>query len=47
MSPMVDLARDLLELNFNGRQMANQRSIEMQVSVSTDTLTEMLCAQWL
>lgn len=43
MSAMVIFARDLVEQNLSGLQMAYQRSIEMQVSVKTDTLTEMLC----
>lgn len=42
MSKMVSLARLLVELNWRGLQMAYQRSIEMQVNVKTETLTEML-----
>lgn len=42
MSRIVTLARDLVEQNSRGLQMAYQRSIEMQVSVSTETPTEMV-----
>jgi len=42
MSRIVIFARYFVELNWSGLQIAYQRSMEMQVSVSTDTLTEML-----
>lgn len=39
---IVILARYFVELNSRGLQMAYQRSIEIQVRVKTETLTEML-----
>lgn len=41
-SPMVTFALNLVEQNSSGLQMAYQRSMEMQVSVRTETLTEVL-----
>jgi hypothetical protein len=37
------LARPVVDLNFNGWQMAYQRSMEIDVSVMTDTVTETVC----
>lgn len=34
------LARPVVDLNLSGKQIAYQRSTEMKVSVSTDTITD-------
>jgi len=40
---MAVLARLVVDLNFKGWQMAYQRSMEIDVSVITDTVTETVC----
>lgn len=40
MISMAVLARDVVDLNFNGKQMAYQRSNDMNVRVSTLTATD-------
>lgn len=40
---MAVLARLVVDLNFRGWQMAYQRSMEIDVSVMTDTVTETVC----
>ena len=40
---MAVLARPVVDLNLSGKQMAYQRSTEMNVSVSTDTVTDTDC----
>ena len=40
MAGMAVLARPMVDLNFNGWQIAYQRSTEINVSVSTETETE-------
>jgi len=42
---MAVLARPVVDLNFSGWQMAYQRSMEIDVSVITDTVTETVCKQ--
>lgn len=38
---MIDIfARVVVDLNFNGKQIAYQRSTEMNVNVSTETATD-------
>lgn len=39
---MITFARDFVELNSNGLQIAYHRSHDIQVSVKTDTLTDMV-----
>lgn len=43
MRKMAFLARLVVDLNLSGKQMAYQRSTEMKVSVSTDTVTDTVC----
>jgi hypothetical protein len=40
---MAVLARPVVDLNLRGKQMAYQRSTEMNVSVSTETVTDTVC----
>jgi hypothetical protein len=40
---MAVLALPVVDLNFKGKQMAYQRSIDMKVNVNTDTVTDTLC----
>lgn len=40
MTKMAVLAREVVDLNLSGKQMAYQRSTEMNVRVSTDTVTD-------
>lgn len=43
MTMMAVLARPVVDLNFSGWQMAYQRSMEIDVSVITETVTETVC----
>lgn len=43
MTMIAVLARPVVDLNLSGKQMAYQRSTDMNVSVSTDTATETVC----
>jgi hypothetical protein len=40
---MAVFARPVVDLNLSGKQMAYQRSTEMNVRVSTDTATDTVC----
>lgn len=40
MNTMDILARAVVDLNFNGKQIAYHRSTEMNVNVKTDTATD-------
>lgn len=42
---MAVLARLVVDLNFIGWQMAYQRSMEIEVNVIMDTVTETVCEQ--
>lgn len=43
MNAMEPIARSFVDTYRNGKQIAYHRSMEMNVSVSTDTVTETVC----